>query len=246
MTQIIVEIGLNHLGSEERAWRMLECAAVSAVAAVTFQIREPKFYENPDPVRHRLSADFYRQAVIAVHARGQRCGIAIADESSVEPFNSLGVDFWKTLSWDFKNSSLNLKLQSTGKPVWMSTGLSGMDEIVEVSAKGGNIGLIHTQLSQKIEDVNLKAIAEIRKRTHLPVAFGLHCACHDVLKVALGLEPAALLFYLKEDGVSQLFDDEHAIPMSELKSVTNLLKSLESALGTGTKSGAEKPSWVVH
>ncbi len=44
MTQIIVEIGLNHLGSEERAWRMLEGVAASGADAVTFQIREPKFY----------------------------------------------------------------------------------------------------------------------------------------------------------------------------------------------------------
>jgi N-acetylneuraminate synthase len=246
MIQIIVEIGLNHLGSEERAWRMLECTAMPAVDAVTFQIREQKFYENPDQVRHRLSGEFYRDALAAIHARGQRCGIAIADEFSVGQFHSLGIDFWKTLSWDFKNSSLNRALQATGRPVLMSTGLSSMDEIVEVSAKGGNIVLIHTQLSQKIEDVNLKAIVEIRKQTGLPVAFGLHCACHDVLKVALGFEPYALLFYLKEDGCSRYFDDEHAIPMSELKPLTNLLKSLAPSLGSGSKSSAEKPSWVVH
>ena len=245
MGQIIVEIGLNHLGSEERAWRMLECAAASAVDAVTFQIREQKFYENPDPVRRRLSDGFYYKSVTAIHARGQRCGIAIADESSVELFNSLGIDFWKTLSWDFKNSSLNRMLQATGKPVLMSTGLSSMDEIVGVSGKGGDIVLIHTQLSQKLEDVNLKAIAEIRKRTSLPIAFGLHCDCHDVLKVALGFEPYALLFYLKEDGCSRLIDDEHAIPMSQLEPLTNQLKSLALALGTGLKSAAEKPRWVI-
>lgn len=202
MMQIVVEIGLNHLGSEDRAWRMLECAAAPTVDAVTFQIREQKFYDNPDPVRRRLSEDFYRKAVAAIHARGQRCGIAIADESSVPQFSSLGIDFWKTLSWDFTNASLNRMLQATGKPVWMSTGISSMDDIVGLSAKGGDIVLIHTQLSQKIEDVNLKAIAEVRKRTKLPVAFGLHCACHDILKVALGFEPYALLFYLKEDGCS--------------------------------------------
>lgn len=246
MTQLIVEIGLNHLGCEERARRMLESTDIPAINAVTFQIREPQFYDNPDPVRRRLSNDFYRKAVAEIHARGQQCGIAIADVSAVAQFNMLGIDFWKTLSWDFKNTSLNRALQATGKSVLMSTGLSGMDEIVEVCNQGGNIEFIHTQLSQKIEDVNLKAIVEIHNRTKRQVAFGLHCGNHDVLQVALGFEPSALLFYIKEDGCQNLIDDEHAITMSQLKQLTANLKSLMSALGTGAKCNAEKPSWIIQ
>jgi N-acetylneuraminate synthase len=246
MIEIIVEIGLNHLGSEERAWRMLQGAIAASIDAVTFQIREKAFYENEDPLRRRLTDDFYRRAVTASHAGGKRCGIAIADESSVEKFHSFGVDFWKTLSWDFNNPSLKKRLQATGKPLLMSTGLSSMEAIVEMSVHDRNIALIHTQLSHNIEDVNLKAIAEMRNQTRLPVAFGLHCAHHDVLKTALGFEPSALLFYIKEEGCERLFDDEHALALSELKPWADALRSLERALGTGTKSGAEKPTWVVQ
>ena len=246
MTQIVVEIGLNHLGCEDRAWRMLESTNLPDVDAVTFQIREQKFYENPDPIRRRLSDDFYRKAVSTVHARRQRFGIAIADESAVEKFNGMGIDFWKTLSWDFNNASLRHALQLTGKNVMMSTGLSGMDEIVEVGAKGVGVELIHTQLSQKVEDVNLKAISEIRMRTGLPVAFGLHCCNHDVLQVSLGLEPSAILFYIKEDGCHNLIDDEHAVAMSQLGNLTRNLKSLMLALGTGIKNNAKKPGWVIQ
>jgi N-acetylneuraminate synthase len=246
MTEIIVEIGLNHLGGEERAWRMLQGSIAASIDAVTFQIREPAFYENEDPIRRRLSDDFYRRAVAAAHAAGKRFGIAIADESSVEKFDSFGIDFWKTLSWDFKNASLKKSLQATGKPLLMSTGLSSMEDVVEMSARDRSIALIHTQLSHHLEEVNLKAIAEMRKQTGLPVAFGLHCANHDVLKTALGFEPSALLFYLKEEGCPRLFDDEHALALSELKPWADALRALEKALGTGTKSGAEKPAWVVQ
>ncbi len=246
MTRIIVEIGLNHLGSEERAWRMLKCAGEAGVDAVTFQIREPKFYESPDPLRHRLSAEFYRSALAATKERGQSFGVAIADQSLVSEFAGLGVEFWKMLSWDFPNQSMLGALKETGKPVMMSTGLSSHEDIVKGSASIGDVELIHTQLSQKIEEVNLKAIAEIRRATGKPVAFGLHCANHDVLKMALAFEPTAVLFYIKEEGCTGLFDDEHAVSTESLASFVGNLKSLETALGTGHKGGGEKPAWFAH
>ena len=246
MIQLIAEIGLNHLGSEERAERMLEGILASSVDALTFQIREATFYKPDDPSRRRLSEGFYRQAIKDVHEKGRRLGIAICDESVIPLFDSLGVDFWKTLSWDLKNRSLNARLQATDKTVFMSTGLSSMEDIIEVSQKWKLVTLIHTQLSQKIEDVNLKAIHTIREQTHMPVAFGLHCSNHEVLKLAIGFEPQALFFYVKEQGCSGLFDDEHAIPMGQVGELADTLKALMSAMGTGTKNAMDTPGWVAQ
>ncbi|MCX6008120.1 MAG: N-acetylneuraminate synthase family protein, partial [Chloroflexi bacterium] len=149
-------------------------------------------------------------------------------------------------SWDLKNHSLNERLQATGKIVFMSTGLSSMQDINEASQKWKLVTLIHTQLSQKIEDVNLKAIHTIREQTHKPVAFGLHCSNHETLKVAIGFEPYAMFFYVKEKGCDGLFDDEHAIPMDEVGKLGDTLKALTEALGTGTKTGIDIPNWVIH
>jgi sialic acid synthase SpsE len=246
MLQIIVEIGLNHLGSEERAQRMLNgLLEVSSIDAVTFQIREDGFYKPNDPARRRLSKGFYRQAVKATHEKGRRLGIAICEESDIAPFASMGVDFWKVLSWNFKNSSLTTALQATGKTVYLSTGLSAMPDILQVSEYSRNAVLIHTQLSEKIEDVNLKAIRTIRDETGLAVAFGLHSACLDVMKTAIGFEPQSIFFYVKEEGCSGLFDDEHAVPMSRVRETVTVLKDLTLALGTGEKDAMEKPTWVV-
>lgn len=128
----------------------------------------------------------------------------------------------------------------------MSTGLSNMEDIVEASQKWKLVTLIHTQLSQKIEDVNLKAIHTIREQTHKPVAFGLHCTPHEAMKVAIGFEPQAMIFYVKEKGCDGLFDDEHAIPMAEVGKLADTLKDLTDALGTGTKTGMDTPNWVIH
>ena len=246
MTQLIAEIGLNHNGSEEHAQRMLENVLAAGIDAVTFQIREPEFYTAAAPPRRRLSEDFYRKAAKTVHEAGRLFGIAICDESMIPSFNAIGVDFWKTLSWDFKNYSINKQLQATGKLVFMSTGISGMEDIVEISSVWKNIVLIHTQLSQKIEDVNLKAVDTIRQRTNLPVAFGLHCSNHEVLKLAVGLETRAIFFYVKEEGVGGLLDDEHAIFVHDVKDLTESLRILSTAMGTGQKTAMDVPNWVVH
>lgn len=245
MTALIAEIGLNHLGDEQRARRTLSRVLEAGADSVTFQIREPKFYESSESTHRRLSLDFYRQAAAAVHEAGRHFGIAIADLSMVESVAAIGIDFWKTLSWDFDNEPLRRALFATGRPVFLSTGLSGMKAVVDGSKGLSNAILIHTQLSQKPGDVNLKAIPAMAKATGLPVAFGLHSENHDVLQVALAFEPHSIFFYVKETGLKGLFDDHHALPLDGLPQALHNLKQLMQTLGTGEKQEMEKPAWVV-
>ena len=121
-----------------------------------------------------------------------------------------------------------------------------MEDILEISSLWKNIVLIHTQLSQKIEDVNLKAVDTIRNRTNLPVAFGLHCNNHEVLKLAVGFETQAIFFYVKEDGTGKLIDDEHAIFIHEVEEIAKNLCVLATAVGSGRKTAMDVPHWVIH
>jgi sialic acid synthase SpsE len=247
MTKIIAEIGLNHHGSEERALSMLLELLKTNIDAVTFQIREPQFYTLQEPPRQRLSEDFYRKAVKLTHENDRKFGIAICDESTIPFFMSIEIDFWKTLSWNFANHPFNKLLQETKITTYMSTGLSGLKDIVDISSNLKNIILIHTQLSQKIEDVNLKAINTIRDQTELPVAFGLHCNNKEALKLAIAFEPESVFFYVKaNENIDGLIDDDHAIFMNEVGDLTNTLKVLETAVGNGKKTEKETPDWVVY
>ncbi len=246
MTALIAEIGLNHLGDEARARRMTTAVLKAGVDVVTFQVREPKFYESTEASHRRLSDAFYREAAEETHAAGRKFGIAICDEARIDGLMSAGVDLWKMLSWDFKNEKLRAALHKTGKSVFRSTGLSSMQEITAHSQASENSVLIHTQLSQALADVNLKAISTMGAATKLPIAFGLHCAEHSVLKVALGFEPHSMFFYVKEPGVDGLFDNEHALPLDTLAAAVQELKALAQTVGTGEKNEMKKPSWVVE
>jgi sialic acid synthase SpsE len=245
MTKFVAEIGLNHIGEESRASELLASVLQAGVDSVTFQIREPKFYQSEDNTHRPLSIGFYAEAAELCHKAECQFGIAIADYLQVESFSAIGIDFWKTLSWDFGNQDLRETLSKTGRPLFLSTGLSDMATVVEGSKGLRNATLIHTQLSQKAGDVNLKAIPAMANATGLPVAFGLHCEDHDVLKLALAFEPAAIFFYVKQSGVRGLFDDQHAIDVEDLKGLVERLRRLQCALGTGEKESMQKPNWVV-
>jgi sialic acid synthase SpsE len=241
----VAEIGLNHLGSETRARKLTNALLDTSVDAITFQIREDSFYQPAEISRHRLSEGFYQDTVRIVHQHGKSFGLATCDPTVIPFFAATDVDFWKTLSWDFTNSSLMDALLATGKNIFMSTGLSGMGEIVTVSRKyRERVVLIHTSLSVEIEEVNLKAIDSVRRQTGLPVAFGLHCDNHEVLKLALSFDPEGIFFYVKDRGTPGLFDDGHAVFADRVGTMVDDLKLLHSSLGTGVKSAMRKPGWV--
>lgn len=240
---LTAEIGHNHLGDLPRATEMLELVLASGVDSVTFQVREPRFYESPETSRLKLPMEFLARAARLVHDAGRRFGIAICDKSLIRPLQEAGVDFWKTLSWDFPNEDLRAALQATGKPVFYSTGLSGMEEVLRGSKGLRNAVLIHTQLSQKTADVNLKAIRAMQDATGLPVAFGLHCHNLEVLKLALAFEPHSIFFYVKMGGLA-VDDDAHAVPVEQLAATVSSLRELSTAVGTGIKASMERPAWV--
>jgi sialic acid synthase SpsE len=244
MTKFIIEIGLNHLGNEVVAWEMVQESIKANADAITFQIREDLFYDSSKPFRSRLTNKFYTKAVKAIKESGKKAGIAIASLKEVDFFEGLAVDFWKTLSWDLTNASLQSALQKTGRPVYRSTGLASMEEIVEVSKLYENSTFIHTQLSQDIADVNLKAISTINTKTGRPVAFGLHCSNLDVLKMALAFEPDAIFFYIKKKGSEYYYDDDHAVFMDQMVLLIDDIKLLSSAIGEGNKQKKEVPKWV--
>lgn len=235
MTRVIAEIGLNHNGSERRAWGLLNAAVATDIDGITFQIREEEFYDGSHPRKRELSGDFYRKAIQFIRLSGKSAGIALAQPEKLEFFHSIGVEFWKTLSWDLNNLALHESLQRTGKKVYVSTGMSGIEEIVALASRLNNIEFIHTQLNYNLADVNLKALSTIRQASQKPVAFGLHNDHHEVLFTSLGLEPDSIFFYIKDDSNEEHADDEHAIATKNLKHTAQMIKQLSVSLGDGEK-----------
>lgn len=231
----ISEIGLNHKGKKTRALKMLKELINTDIDAITFQIVEPTFYEKTKEWGGPLSKDFYKRAIDFVHKNNKLIGFAITDKNMVSFLDSAGADFWKSLSTSISDNALLNELQKTNKPIFVSTGISNEKEIVEVSKKLKNIKFIHTQLSHKIEDTNLRAIDRLKKLTNKEIAFGLHCSEHDILYLSIAFEPSDTFFYVKDNPKEKFPDDEHAIIIDNVDNVIKTLKTLKKALGSGIK-----------
>ncbi|PCJ22095.1 MAG: hypothetical protein COB04_01170 [Gammaproteobacteria bacterium] len=239
MLQVIAEIGLNHNGSERRAWDLFTRVVDSQVDGITFQVREKEFYDESHPRKIELSDAFYKKAINFAKKRKVAFGVALANQERISFFQSLGISFWKTLSWDLGNNALQTALQKTNNKVYISTGLSDLDEIVAASKQYQNVEFIHTQLNYDLEGVNLKALTTIQEDTGKSVAFGLHNDEHAVLFSAVGFAPDSVFFYVKDDTDGEHPDDAHAISVSDLPDLVDRLKRLSLCVGDGCKQVQE-------
>lgn len=234
--KIFAEVGLNHCGDEQRCASIVSGLLESEIDGITFQIREAHFYDGTHPRKKELSDDFYEEMASLIRSAGKAIGYAITRPEKVEVLSS---DFWKSLSWDLSNFEFVNQLTETGKPVYVSTGLSSTEQIVSTSSLISGLEFIHTQLDDKIEGVNLRAIDTIRKSTGRPCGFGLHCDQLEVLYSAVSFSPSNLFFYVKDETGLENPDDLWAVPLSKVVEVSRTARKLSFAIGDGKKTEIE-------
>ena len=236
----IAEIGNNHQGSEDKAVFFLKKLLKTDVDAITFQIRESSFYDNSRPDKIPLSKEFYKKAIELCKKNNKKIGFAVSDPEYIDFLDKTGADFFKTLSWDILNNDLQNKLQKTKKDVFISTGVSGMDDIITASKLYSKAKFIHTQLTYETENANLKAIQKMKEVTKKDIAFGSHCENKKIFFTALAFEPSDIFFYVKGDDGKKYPDDKHAIPLKNVEELITNIKILQSSLGDGNKITMKK------
>jgi sialic acid synthase SpsE len=239
MTKIIAEIGLNHNGSKNRARNLVNEVVKSDVDGITLQIRESEFYDASHPRKVEFSNEFYSELIGIAGKHRKKFGLAICEYDKLDSLRDMNISFWKTLSWDISNVVLQNALQRTQKRVYISTGLADTAQVVDCSQLYANIAFIHTQLNYDLDNVNLKAIENMRQITGKPVAYGLHSSEHEILYMALCYSPEAIFFYVKDETDGEHPDDEHAIPLGRLETIVAHLKRLAVCVGDGTKNSQE-------
>ena len=235
---LIAEVGLNHLGSISSANVLLDAAIFSEADAVTFQVREKSFYEKEKFANMQLSLELYKDLCKEVHKYKKKFGIALSDLTMLDKFEAMNVDFYKILSKDLKNDNfLKLLGSKTKKDLYLSTGLASTSAISKALKilKNNNVTLIHTRLSNKVEDANLKAINTMKENFKNNIAYGHHCDNLNVLIAAQTFEPSDVFFYIRGNKPVTYPDHDHAIPTDVLKYYITNIKIIEKALGDGVK-----------
>jgi sialic acid synthase SpsE len=236
---IIAEIGFNHLGNLDIANQYVDSLIQCDVDAITFQVREAEHREAN--LSLYLNDDSYKNLFLKIKNSGKKLGVALADTKYVSFFENLDVDFYKVIRNDISNKKLINLLMMTGKQIFVSTGMSSKKNIenfisfIDQSTKKRNqFKLVHTQLSNALEDCNLKSIQEM-KEYGLDVAYGHHCGDVTAIFMALCYNPSDLLFYVKGSPDFQYTEDSHAIQISQIQDLIKKIHRYNGAVGTGVK-----------
>ena len=240
---IIVEIGLNHLGSKKILSEFLNNIPDN-VDGVSIQIISDDFFNNPKYSKLKLSEEILLNFINKLLLLGKKVGLAIDDHTKINKFIPDKISFYKILSKDIKNKQLIDAVKNTNaESIFISTGMSDyktLDDIIPQLVKSDErIKLIHTQLSNSVNQVNLKAIESMRARYKTPVAYGHHCSLVNVIYTSLGFLPESIFFYVKGNKNLKYPDNYHAIKVDDVEGVVDDINILKKSIGDGMKIAME-------
>jgi sialic acid synthase SpsE/spore coat polysaccharide biosynthesis protein SpsF (cytidylyltransferase family) len=257
---IIAEIGQNHNGQLNLAKKLIDMAARCKADAVKFQKREISWeltkeayhrpYEGPNSFgatygSHReyleLNEAQHRELKEYAQAAGLIYFCTPCDPPSVDLLERVGSPMYKVASRDITNIPLLRHIAKTGKPVILSSGMSSLQELREAieAFQGSRCDVTLMQCVSEYpaqpENVNLKAMATMRKEFDLLVGLSDHTA-----GVITGVAGAVLGAFAVEKHITMsraMNGTDHAAALEEegLKRLVSYIRICELAMGDGSK-----------
>lgn len=269
---IIAEASSNHGGSLTRAKKMIDVAARAGADAVKFQIfkAEKIAVDTEDPRtivkvseksvfvdKDTKLIDLYRKNELPRHwiktlaqYAAEKNILFLAtpfDEEAVDLLEAVKVPAYKVASYEMLDVPLLRKIASTGKPVFLSTGMADIKEIrqaIDILEKAGNnkIIILHCRsiYPTPLRDINLRAINKMYKYFNLPIGYSDHSlGIHvPVAAVACGACVIEKHFFL-DDGVDTV-DAQFSVNPIELEQMVKQIHEIELSLGNGIKKPTDR------
>jgi pseudaminic acid synthase len=259
---IIAEIGSNHNRDLDTAKKLIEVSKENGCDAVKFQsytaegiysIYTPRISEmegrskekeTPYELIKRIQMPVEWHSLLKDYC--DEIGITFCstpfDESMVDVLESVGVPFYKVSSYEITHYPLLGKIAETRKPVILSTGNSGLEDIeraVNFLEKNGckDYALLHcvSQYPAKYEDINLRCINTLRAAFDCIVGFSDHTTdfLSATLAVALGASIIEKHITLNKNHKGP--DHPFSLEPLELKQFVQAVRSAELTLGSSVK-----------
>ena len=252
---VIAEIGNNHDGSVRQAERLIEAAAEAGADAVKFQTHiteaemlpstpTPPHFDEPRwdfTKRMELSKDDHLRLKAFSEERGLVFFSSPFSVEAVELLEEVGIPAYKVASGELTNPPLLDAVATTGKPVLLSSGMSGLEDVERAAATLRSHGseLLVMQCTSNYpcppELVNLRAMQMMGERLGAPYGLSDHTAgiWTAIAAVALGAVAVEKHFTLSK----RLYGPDHhsSLTPEELAQLVDGVRTVEAAMGTGLK-----------
>ena len=266
-TFIIAEAGVNHNGSIELAFKLIDTAKEAGADAVKFQSfkaaslvskkAEKAEYqklttdsnESQYEMIKRLELNFEDHIKLIEYCKSKNIIFLSSpfDLDSIDLLNNLGLETFKIPSGEIINLPYLRKIGNLNKKVILSTGMADLGEIEDAldilivsGTKKENITVLHcnTEYPTPFEDVNLEAMLTIKNAFDVKVGFSDHTNGIEVPIAAVALGADVIEKHFTLDRNMEGPDHKASLEPTELKAMIESIRNIEKALGDGIK----KPS----
>ena len=253
-TFIIAEVGINHNGSMDLARDLIYKSHRSGADAVKFQKRDINLVytkeeldrprESPWGTTNRaqkegleFSMDQYKRLNSFTKELGMDFIVSCWDEKSVLDVQELDIRYHKVASALATNRSFLEKLNRSGKPVILSTGMCSEEQITAALDILDNVEYVLACTSTYPTDpneLNLRHILTLKKRyPDIKVGFSNHYNGHDACVAATALGAECIEFHITHDRTAYGSDQPASIEHSE--DLIQAIRKTELMLGDGVK-----------
>jgi N,N'-diacetyllegionaminate synthase len=259
---VIAEAGVNHNGSLELAYRLVDAAVEAGADAVKFQTFSAEDLVTEDAAK----ADYQERALgtaesqfemlkrleltrddhFAIAEYTRRKGILFLstpfDEGSVELLGEMGVAAFKISSGDLTNLPFLEHIVRKGCPMIVSTGMANMEEVAEAVAaiRGAGsppLALLHcvSRYPAEPETVNLRAMHTMASQFNVPVGFSDHTLGLEIAVASVAAGACILEKHLTLDCAMPGPDHQASLDPQAFRALMRGVRLVDSALGDGRK-----------
>ncbi len=256
---IIAEIGINHNGSLDVTKKMIDGAVAAGADCVKFQKRTPELcvpkdqwlLERDTPwgrmtyidYRHKVEFTAEDYGVIDSYCRdnGIDWTVSCWDEEAVAFMEAhFEVPFYKAASASLTDIALLRAMQSTGKPLVISTGMSTMEEIeaAVTSLNQDRLLIAHATSSYPCptNELNLSMIRTLQQKyPNIPIGYSGHEVGLATTYAAVALGATFVERHITLDRAMWGTDQAASVEVGGLGRLVRDIRDIEGALGDGIK-----------
>lgn len=259
---IIAEAGVNHNGSLEMAYQLIEAAAAARADAVKFQTFVAEAVISPDAPKaeyQKVTTDARQSqlemvktfelppsafALLAAHCR--KHGIMFLstpfDHASVDLLAGLNVAAFKLPSGEVTNTPLLRHVAAQGRPVILSSGMSGLGEVeaalATLRAHGARqLAVLHCTSAYPAPpaSVNLRAMDTLAAAFQIPTGYSDHTEGIAISVAAAARGAMIVEKHFTLDKTLPGPDHKASLDPAELAAMVAAIRAVEAALGDGIK-----------
>ena len=269
---MIAEAGVNHNGSLEQAIELVDAAVRAKADAVKFQTFHAELLVTQDApkAQYQIAATGATESQFqmlkklelshAAHRQlasycGQKGIIFLStpfDNASADFLHELGVPAFKIGSGEVTNLPLLGHVARLGKPVIMSTGMSGLGEVedaLKTLSAGGcrQIAILHcvSNYPAAAADTNLRAMQTLGAAFGMPVGYSDHTLGLPISLAAVALGACIIEKHITLDRSLPGPDQFCSLEPAELVALVEGIRMVEASLGHGRKEPAASEAAVA-